>query len=142
MNVRQRDLFLWQWSKRRELGYTTVALRGGGIGAIGGLFFALILGSNIGGETPHDSAWLLQMLGLWAKLLMLSVPSFACIGYLGATRVFRSHERMFQNLLAQGVHIPAQAPSLSLGDRGPAIAVGVAVGVMSALVLAAVVFLG
>lgn len=142
MNARQRDLFLWQWSKRRQIGAKASGWRGSLIGATGGLVFALILGSNFGGSTPHDSAWLLRMIGLWGKLLMLSVPSFALIGYLGATRVFRAQEAMFQNLLTDGAQIPTQAPNLSLADRGPAIAVGVAVGLMSALILAAIVVLG
>lgn len=142
MNQRQRDMFLWQWSQRRRRGHGTVALRGAAIGAAGGLVFALILGSNFGGSGPRDTAWLLQSMGQWAKLLVLSIPAFASIGYVGASRVFRSYEAMYQSMLQTGAQVPAQAPVLSLGDRGPAIAVGVAAAVIGGLVLAAIVVLG
>ena len=142
MNERQRDMFLWQWSQRRRRGHSTVALRGAALGAAGGLAFALILGANFGGSGPRDTAWLLQSMGQWAKLLVLSVPAFASIGYLGASRVFRSYEAMYQAILQTGARVPAQAPVLTLGDRGPAIAVGVAMAVIGGLVLAAIIFLG
>lgn len=142
MNERQRDMFLWQWSQRRRRGHRTVALRGAAIGAVGGLVFALILGSEFGGSGPRDTAWLLQSMGQWAKLIVLSVPAFASIGYLGASRVFRSFEAMYQAILQTGAQVPAQAPALALADRGPAIAVGVAVAVIGGLVLAAIIFLG
>lgn len=141
MNERQRDMFLWQWSRRRTRGYTTVALTGAAIGAAGGLAFALILGSGSGGDGPRDTAWLLQALGQWARLLALAVPGFAWIGYLGASRVFRSHEAMYQAILERGAQVPAQAPVLTRADRGPAIAVGVAVAIIGALVLAAILLL-
>lgn len=142
MNQRQRDMFLWQWSQRRGKGHATVALRGAAIGAVGGLVFALILGSDLGGSGPRDTAWLLQSMKQWASLLLLSIPAFAWIGYIGASRVFRSHEAMFQAILQTGAQVPTQAPVLNLGDRGPAIAVGVAVAVIGGLVLAAIIFLG
>lgn len=142
MNQRQRDMFLWQWSQRRRRGQGTVALRGAAIGAAGGLVFALILGSNFGGSGPRDTAWLLQSMGQWAKLLVLSIPAFASIGYVGASRVFRSYEAMYQAMLKTGAQVPGQAPVLSMGDRGPAIAVGVAAAIIGGLVLAAIAFLG
>jgi hypothetical protein len=142
VNERQRDMFLWQWSRRRVKGHGTVALRGAAIGAAGGLAFALILGSGFGGSGPRDTAWLLQSMGQWAKLLVLSVPAFASIGYLGASRVFRSHEAMYQAILQTGAHVPAQPPVLAMADRGPAIAVGVATAVIGGLVIAAIIFLG
>jgi hypothetical protein len=42
MNERQRDLFLFLWSKRRTPGLRTVGLRGLGIGALGGILFGLM----------------------------------------------------------------------------------------------------
>lgn len=142
VNERQRDMFLWQWSRRRARGHTRVALLGAAIGAAGGLAFALILGSSFGGHGPRDSAWLLQSLGQWARLLALAVPGFAWIGYLGASRVFRSCEAMYQAILQRGAQVPAHAPALTRADRGPAIAVGVAVAVIAGLVLAAIIVLG
>ncbi len=142
MNQRQRDMFLWQWSQRRRRGHGTVALRGAAIGAVGGLAFALILGSGLGGSGPRDTAWLLQSMGQWAKLLVLSIPAFASIGFVGASRVFRSHEAMYQAILQTGAQVPAQAPVLAPADRGPAIAVAVAMVLIGGLVLAAIIFLG
>jgi hypothetical protein len=41
VNERQRDLFLYQWSRRRAPGAARIALRGAVIGAFGGLAFAV-----------------------------------------------------------------------------------------------------
>jgi len=71
-----------------------------------------------------------------ARLLALAVPGFAWIGYLGASRVFQSYEAMYQAILQRGAQVPAHAPALTRADRGPAIAVGVAVAVIAGLVLA------
>lgn len=50
MNERQRDLFLYVWSRRRAPGQMAVSLRGAIIGALGGVVFALILLPDIGGD--------------------------------------------------------------------------------------------
>lgn len=143
MNTRQRDLFLWQWSQRRRVGLRTVALRGTLIGAAGGLAFALILGSDWSSSTgARDVAWALAASKQWAQLLLMSVLSFAGIGYALTTRVFRAHEFMFQQMLQSGAVVPAAPPVLTLSDRGPAIAVAIAATLIGGLVLAAVIFLG
>lgn len=143
MNVRQRDLFLWQWAQRRRVGLRTVALRGTLIGAAGGLAFAWILGSDFSSGTgARDVAWALAASKQWAQLLLMSVASFAGIGYALTTRVFRAHEFMFQQMLQSGAVVPATPPVLTLADRGPAIAVAIAATLIGGLVLAAVIFLG
>ena len=143
MNPRQRDLFLWQWSQRRRVGLRTVAWRGVWIGAVGGLAFALLLGSCWGSSGgARDVASALEVGKQWARLLLISIPSFAGIGYAMTTRVYRAHEFMFQRLLQSGAVVPSAPPVLSWADRGPAIAVAVAATLIAALVLAAVIFLG
>lgn len=116
MNERQRDLFMYIWSERRKRGKAAVALRGAGIGALGGVLFSLILGSSF------DAATLVENAG---KLLLLSVPAFGWIGYLGASRVFASQEAMYQSMLASGARVADTKPVMQPGDRWPAIAVGV-----------------
>jgi hypothetical protein len=134
VNERQRDLFLWQWSRRRQRGLSTVALRGAVIGAIGGVLFAAILFSGSGPENGSTASLLvfLQRAGL---MLALSVPAFAWIGYTGARRVFSANEAMYQSMLQSGADVPEQPPQLRAGDRGPMIAV-------IATVISIVVFIG
>lgn len=135
MNPRQRDLFLWQWSRRRQVGLVKVSFRGAAIGAAGGVLFALILGSGFGGSGARDVAWLLQSLRDFGWLLLLSIPSFAWIGYRGATQVFVGHEKIYQSLLAQGAVVPTQPPTVGWSDRGPAIAVGITVVALVAFIV-------
>lgn len=116
MNERQRDLFLYIWTERRKRGQAAVALRGAIIGALGGVLFSLIFGSSMGGAALIENA---------GKLLLLSVPAFGWIGYLGATRVFASQEAMYQAMLASGARVPDTKPVMQGADRWPAIAVGV-----------------
>lgn len=143
MNPRQRDLFLWQWSQRRRVGLRTVAWRGALLGAAGGLAFALLLGSDWGSSGgARDVAWALAAAKQWVLLLLISIPTFAGIGYATTTRAYRAHEFMFQRLLQSGAVVPSAPPVLRWADRGPAIAVAVAVSLIAGLVLAAVIFLG
>ena len=124
MNERQRDLFLWQWSRRRMPGAAAIALRGALIGAVGGIVFALMLGSAFRADN-----------GSVAAVLALAVPAFAWIGYLGASRVFAANEAMYQSMLSAGARVPAQPPQLQMGDRGPAIAVAVAMVLIVAFIV-------
>lgn len=125
MNERQRDLFLYVWSKRRAPGQMAVALRGAIIGAIGGLVFAAILAADI------DPA---QLISRGGTLLLMSVGAFAGIGFFLAGRVFASQETMYQNMLAQGAQAPAEKPVMQGADRWPAIAVGIAVAVIAGFI--------
>ena len=68
-------------------------------------------------------------------MLVLSVPAFAWIGYLGASRVFAANEAMYQAMLGAGARVPAEKPQLRAGDRGPAIAVAVAVLMIVAFIV-------
>lgn len=135
-------MFLWQWSRRRRVGLATAAFRGGAVGAVGGLLFAVILGAGFGGGGARDAAWLMESLRAFGWLLVLSIPSFAWIGYRGATQVFLGHERIYQALLQQGAVVPAQAPTLRWADRGPAIAVGLTVVAIMAFIVVLFVLYG
>lgn len=138
MNDRQRDQFLWLWSKRRAPGRRAIARRGALIGAIGGLVFALVMLGVI--DLPTGSrrglSSLLDVLNTMVLLFAVSVPSFALIGFLGALRVFNHQELMFEMLLAQGARVPDQAPVLTLSDRWPVIVVGVFVVLLTAAIIA------
>lgn len=140
MNERQRDLFLWLWSKRRTPGHRAVALRGAGIGALGGVLFGLMLSP---GPAPDVHAYdtlgqLVSGLGVY----VLSIPIFALLGWRGAARVFASQEAMYQSLLAAGARVPDQKPVMKTSDRGPAIAVGITVVVIVAFILFVAIKLG
>lgn len=126
MNERQRDLFLWQWSRRRIPGAAVIAVRGALIGAAGGVVFALMLSSGFRADNGSVAA-VLALLKQGTAVLVLSVPAFAWIGYVGASRVFVANEAMYQAMLTSGARVPAQRPQLRAGDRGPAVAVAVAV---------------
>lgn len=128
MNERQRDLFLWVWSQRRKRGHMTVSLMGAGIGALGGLMFAILLGSQIGFDRGSYTgiSVIIPMLERAAALLIASVPAFAGIGFLLANRVYASQEAMYQTMLAGGARVPDAKPQMQPGDRGPAIAVAIA----------------
>lgn len=136
MNDRQRDLFLYLWSRRRAPGRTRVMLRGAAIGALGGLVFAWILASG-GAHTPGVAAYdTAGRLGSDLRLLGLSVAAFAGIGLAGARRVWSSQEAMYQSLLAAGARVPDRKPALGLRDRGPAIAVAIVVIVIAGAIVA------
>lgn len=134
MNDRQRDLFLYQWSRRRAPGGGRIALRGAVIGGLGGLAFAAIMlggGARLPGVHAYDTGGQLESaLGL----LAMAVPTFALLGWQNARRIWRSHEGMYQRLLASGARVPDQKPTLGLGDRGPQIAVGITVLVIGGFI--------
>ena len=137
MNERQRDLFLYVWSQRRQRGQMNASLMGAGLGALGGLVFALALGSQISvdrGAYTGLSA-LIPMIEQGGRLLLLSVPAFAGIGFVGANRVYASQEAMYQSILATGARVPEQKPVMQPGDRGPAIAVAIAAGVIAVFII-------
>lgn len=123
MNDRQRDLFLYQWSRRRTPGVNRVALRGAIIGGLGGFAFAWFLhrsGASKSGVHSYDiGGQLIATLELFA----ISVPTFAVMGLVLARRVFRTQESMFQAIVATGARVPDQKPELGMADRGPMLAV-------------------
>ena len=134
MNERQRDLFLWQWSRRRTPGAAAIAVRGALIGAAGGVVFALMLSSGLRADNGSVAS-VLAVLQQGAAVLVLSVPAFAWIGHVGASRVFAANESMYQAMLRSGASLPEHAPQLQAGDRGPAIAVAVAVLMIVAFIV-------
>jgi len=137
VNERQRDLFLYVWSRRRAPGQAAIALRGGVVGALGGLAFALILLGDVGAGARGSYTGLsaiLPVLERGGMLLVLSVGAFAGLGFLLANRVFAAQEAMYQHMLAQGAQVPAEKPVMQGADRWPAIAVGVAAAVIAGFI--------
>lgn len=135
MNERQRDMFLWKWSRRRRPGRTAIAIRGAVIGAVGGVVFAVILLSSMGHGGNRSTAAVLAGLQQGWLMLGLSIPAFAAMGFVSAYRVFSSQEAMYHSLLRAGARVPEQKPVLVVGDRGPAVAVAIAVAVIVAFIV-------
>ncbi|MEZ6023573.1 MAG: hypothetical protein R3C16_09245 [Hyphomonadaceae bacterium] len=136
MNERQRDLFLYIWSRRRTPGQAAVALRGALVGAAGGLAFALIMLSAINTEGGNTWAAQLEQIKQVGMLLVLSVPAFAFLGFILANRVFASQEAMYQAMLRTGAQVPAEKPVMQAADRWPAVAVGVAAAIIAVFIIA------
>jgi hypothetical protein len=137
VNERQRDLFLYVWSKRRGLGQMGAGLRGAVIGALGGVAFALIMVGD-GGVSRGSYTGLSAIIPLLERsgaILVLAAPAFALIGFTLANRVFASQEAMYQSILATGAQVPAQKPVMQPADRGPAIAVGIAAAVIAGFII-------
>ena len=137
MNERQRDLFMWIWSRRRQIGQAQAGLRGLLIGVVGGLLFTFIMLSEIGTDrgTYTGVSALLPLIQRGGTLLVLSVGAFGFIGFMGANRVFAAQEAQYQALLQAGARVPDQKPEMQLADRGPALAVGIAVAVIAAFIV-------
>ena len=137
MNERQRDLFLWVWSQRRKPGQQAVALRGAAIGALGGLVFALILGSggaiDRGGYTGLSA--IIPIVERGGMLLLLSIGAFGWLGFVLANRVFTAQEAMYQSLLASGVRVPDHKPPMQMSDRGPALAVAIVAAAIAVFIV-------
>lgn len=138
MNERQRDLFLYLWSRRRTPGQMQIALRGLAIGALGGLVFAFILGSNIdfsGDKTYTGLSVILPIIERGGMLLVMSIGAFGLLGFILANRVFAAQEAMYQSMLATGARVPEAKPQMQPGDRGPAVAVAIAFGVIAIFII-------
>ena len=135
MNERQRDMFLWKWSRSRRPGRAAVAIRGAVIGALGGLLFTAIMLGSMGSGGNRSTAAVLSWLHQGWLMLGLAVPVFAALGFATAYRVFSSQEAMYQSLLRAGARVPDEKPVLAARDRGPAIAVGIVVAVIVAFIV-------
>lgn len=138
MNERQRDLFLWVWSRRRKPGQMAIGLRGAGIGALGGLLFAFLL--SPGSDAPAYD--IIGQLAPMARVITLAVPAFALIGWLGANRIYASQEAMYRQMLQSGARVPDEKPVMQPGDRGPAVAVGIAVAIIAGFIIFLIVQYG
>lgn len=125
MTERQRDLFLYLWSRRRAPGRTRIALRGAIIGALGGVAFASILVQGGVSEPGLRAYDFLGQIRSVVRPFVIAVPVFALIGWVNARRVWTSQERLYQSLLAAGARVPAQKPVVTMRDRGPMLAVAV-----------------
>ena len=138
MNERQRDLFLWLWSRRRAPGPLRVALRGALIGAFGGLAFSAIMLTSMGAPPASGYTGLSTIIPLLERgwlMVTLAVPAFAIIGLLGANRVYSANERMYQSMLQAGASVPEQKPTMQVLDRWPAVVVGIVVAIIAGFIL-------
>jgi hypothetical protein len=137
MNERQRDLFLWLWSQRRKPGQAAIGLRGAAIGALGGVVFAFIMLGEIGADRGSYTGLsaIIPLIGRGGTQLLLSVAAFGWIGWLGANRLYAAQEAQYQAILATGAQVPTQKPVMQLGDRGPAIAVGIAFAIIAGFII-------
>jgi hypothetical protein len=135
VNDRQRDLFLYLWSRRRAPGGTRIALRGAAVGALGGVAFALAMAQG-GAHAPGEPDNTAGQISSFLQLLGLSVLAFGAIGFTSARRVWTQQERMYQSMLASGARVPDEKPVLQMADRGPMIAVVVTAVVIAGLIAA------
>ena len=141
MTPNQRDVFLYSWSRRRQRGRRGNAMLCAGIGAAGGVLFAVLLAGDLGGQlTPGTQASpstrsIATWLGSLFTLFVLSVPTFAVIAGVLGDRLFRFNEAMYQGLLAQGATAPPSKPTLKASERGPQIAVAIAMAIIAGFII-------
>lgn len=129
--------FLYEWGKRREAGLGKVLLLGAGIGALGGLFFAVIFwmaSPNLSLNEDELAPFLLlyaRAVGPAPFLFSLALPAFAGLGAFLAFTAFRMMDARYQALIDAGVRPATEKPVYTLKDRaGGLIVVGVAVLVL------------
>ena len=115
-----------------------IGLRGAGIGALGGLLFAFLLAP--GSDAPAYD--IIGQLAPMARVITLAVPAFALIGWLGANRIYASQEAMYRQMLQSGARVPDEKPVMQPGDRGPAVAVGIAVAIIAGFIIFLIVQYG
>lgn len=140
MNERQRDLFLWQWSRRRNRGRVGGLLLGLGIGAAGGLLFAILMywamtfnGRTFGlneDEMAPFFLWLGRRLGPAVFLFVVSIPPFALLGAFLAHRAWGMLEDRYHALLNAGARTPDEKPTLTLKERAPHLVVLALIGLL------------
>ncbi len=137
MNERQRDLFLWLWSRRRQRGQLAAALMGAAAGALGGLLFALILGGEAGADRGAFTgvSVIIPMLERGGALMAAAVPAFAGIGFVLASRIFAAQETMYESMLDAGARVPDRKPHMQMRDRGPALAVAVVLALLGGCIV-------
>ena len=123
MTPNQRDAFMYSWQQRRKRGRMGNALLSAGIGAAGGLLFGLMLIGDI--ADPGGNA---------VRLFGMAIPTFAMLALGLGDRVYRSNEAMYQNFVSQGATAPAHKPTLTTAERGPQIAVLVAVVIIGGFI--------
>ncbi|HYD87222.1 MAG TPA: hypothetical protein VEA80_07095 [Vitreimonas sp.] len=127
MNQRQQAMFLWDWARKRRRGRLAVALVGAGIGAIGGLVFALLMlyaMTSNGGAFYVDEEEAGPILGAVARtlgptgfLFVLSLPAFAGLGAFLAQRVWGWNDYRYHSLLEAGAIVPPEKPAMTAKER-------------------------
>lgn len=138
MNERQRDRFLFEWSRRRTKGKRGAARQGMIAGAVAGVVVAGLLGAPVGWSAgtagvPPRNAYDLVLSGM--PLTVVSVPLFASIGRAIAARRWLQCERRYRLLLIDaGVSVPRTRPPLRLADRAPLFAVWGAIAFVAGMI--------
>lgn len=128
MITKQEELFLWVWSRRRQIGQLRFALIGFAIGGLGGFLFTILM-FGFGGdmninydEVPPALMWATRF-GPVAFMLLLAVPAFGGIGAFISNRIYAAQEYQYQTILERGGVPPSEKPQLTLSQRGPMLAV-------------------
>ena len=141
MTERREEAFLWEWTRRRRYGRLCVLMFGLGIGAAGGLVFAVLMlwgmtmnGASFGlneDEMSPFMLWLGRLLGPTGFLFAISIPAFAGLGAFLSFRVWGMIEYRYHSLLDAGARVPDERPLLTLKERMPAIVVLVFFGLLA-----------
>lgn len=139
MTPQQRERnFLYEWGKRREGGLGKVLLLGAGIGALGGLFFAMLFWAASPNLSLNEEE-LAPFLLLYARavgpfLFSLALPAFAGLGAFLAFTAWRTMEARYHALIDSGARPATEKPVYTLKDRaGGLIVIGVAILVLIGL---------
>jgi|GEM_PF-2150757 len=127
MSEREQDFFLWNWTRRRSRGLSRTLLIGAGVGAIGGLVFALLMLYGMtasGGSFYVDEEEAGPILGAIARalgptgfLFFLSIPAFAGLGAFLSHFVWGRMERRYHFLIEHGARMPADRPVMTRKER-------------------------
>ena len=135
MNPRQQQNFLYEWGKRREAGIGKVLLLGAGVGAAGGLLFAVLMWAaspNLSLNEDEIAPFLLiyaRGAGPVAFLFSLALPAFAGLGAFLAFTAWRRMEVQYWALIHAGARPASQKPVYTWKDRAPGLIVA-GVGVL------------
>lgn len=127
VNDRHDGIFLWDWARKRRRGFGAVLLIGAGVGAAGGVVFALLM---LYGMTANGGAFGInedatgpilgaigRALGPAGFLFFLSIPAFAGLGAFIASVVWRRMEFRYHYLLEHGARVPPERPVMTAQDR-------------------------
>ncbi len=121
--------FLFEWSRKRAGGLKKVLLLGVGIGAAGGLVFAILMAAATPGISLNEEEMapfvllIARALGPLPFLFLVSIGAFAGLGAFLSLTVWRQMEGRYHALLNAGYQPPAQKPVFTLKQRLPGLIV-------------------
>lgn len=115
------------------MGRAGALLLGLGIGACGGLLFAVLMywAMTMNGgsfrlnedEMAPFLLWLGRLLGPTAFLFVVSIPPFALLGAFLVNRVWDMTDARYVAMIDAGARVPDEKPSFTLKERMPAMIV-------------------